>query len=256
MFDTPPAPIPPSARRRAQPSSGATTVFGRVARALRPALRHLAAALAAAALAAGSLLTPQPAAADTTYTVNVTFDNVKFTMINDGCYDVLCYATDKSLEVYGTVGAYTTAGASSAAGGLPYRIFGKWQPPSGCPYTLWDSNVGTTCPKEGTWVGTYDFTKVFLCGGSHYQTCSTGYSKNNTTIPLQVRPGEQFKVTVAMQDHDSWSANDNVCVGHVWFGPYSERELLAKKYVTDGQGQKINMGFNGDAECWVAFHLS
>src|SRR5437870_2996069 len=53
---------------------------------LRPGLRRrLAAAGASAALAFSTLLTAQPAAADTAYPVYVTFDNVKFTMVNDGC---------------------------------------------------------------------------------------------------------------------------------------------------------------------------
>jgi hypothetical protein len=221
------------------------------------AVRHRAAAAAAvAALAASSLLVAQPVAADTTYPVNVTFDSVKFTMVYDGCiyhvFDVYC-DWDHTVEVYGTVGAYTTAGASSAAGGLPYRLFGKW---GSHPCDVnWDANSGSTCTKNMTF-GTFDFTKVFLCQGSQYQTCSTGYSKFNNTIPLQVHAGEQFKVTVAMQDYDWGSANDNVCVASTWFGPYTASELLAKKFVTDAKAKPVNMGYNGDAECWVAYHLS
>ena len=59
-------------------------MFGRIARTLRPALRRLAAAGAAAALAAGSLLAPQPAAADYAFPLKVTYDNVQFTTVNDG----------------------------------------------------------------------------------------------------------------------------------------------------------------------------
>ena len=221
------------------------------------AVRHRVAATAAAlALAVSSLLVAQPVAADTTYPVNVTFDNVRFTMVNDGCiyhpFDFFC-DTDTTLEVYGTVGAYTTAGASSAAGGLAYRLFGKWGTDSCESY--WDASYGTTCAKAMT-LGLYDFTKVFLCGGSAYQTCSTNYSKSNNTVPLQVHAGEQFKVTVAMQDYDWGSANDNVCNGYIWFGPYTAAELQAKKFVTDSQGKKITSGYNGNAECFVAFHLS
>jgi len=221
---------------------------------LRPAFRRrVAAGAAAAVVATSSLLMAQPAAADTAYPVNVTFDNVKFTMTNDRCSaDLIFCPYDYTLELYGTVGAYTTAGAVSA-GGLPYRLFGKW---ASHPCEVdWAASFGTTCTKE-VGLGTWDFTKVFLCGGSYYQTCSTGYSKSNNTIHLQVHPGEQFKVTVAMQDYDALSANDNVCSGHLWFGPYTDAELQAKKFVTDSQGKVISMGFNGDAECWVHFHLS
>ena len=231
---------------------GAGAAFGAV---LGPTFRRrVAAAGAAVTLAASSLLIAQPAAAATAYPVNVTFDNVKFTMVNDGCTYLGGFdcPSDNTFELYGTVGAYTTAGAVSA-GGLPYRLFGKW---ASHPCEVdWAASFGTTCTKE-VGLGTWDFTKVFLCAGSYYQTCSTGYSKSNNTIPLQVHPGEQFKVTVAMQDYDALSANDNVCSGHLWFGPYTAAELQAKKFVTDSQGKVISMGFNGDAECWVHFHLS
>jgi hypothetical protein len=215
-------------------------------------IRRAAVAGTAVTFAAGSLLFAQPAAAATAYPVNVTFDNLKFTMENDGCsWDIVCYP-DPTLEVYGTVGAYTTAGAVSA-GGLPYREFGKWG--SDPCETTWDSSWGTTCTKDMT-VGTFDFTKVFLCKGSSYQACSTGYSKSNNTIALQVHAGEQFKVTVAMQDYDWGSANDNVCTTYQWFGPYTDAQLQAKTYITDAKNKALMMPYNGNAECWVAYHLS
>jgi len=220
------------------------------------AFRNRAGALAAAAaLATSSLLVAQPVAADTTYPVYVTFDNVTFTMVNDGCTYLGGFDCpgDHLLELYGTVGAYAASGASSATGGLPYRLFGKWG--SHPCETEWDASFGTSCTKEVS-VGTESFAKVFLCNGSYYQTCSTGYSKNNNLIGLQVHAGEQFKVTVAMQDYDALSANDNVCVTSHWFGPYTAAQLLAKTYVTDAQNTALMMPFNGNAECWVGYHLS
>jgi hypothetical protein len=218
--------------------------------------RRIAASATVAALALGSLAAAQPAAADTTYPVNVTFDNVKFTMINDGCanyWPTFCTGdADGTLELYGTVGAYTSAGAVSA-GGQPYRNFGKWGEHP-CE-SDWGAGSGTTCTKEVT-LGTWDFSQVFLCNGSSYQACSTGYRKPNNTIPLQVHPGEQFKVTVLMQDYDALSSNDTVCQDHLWFGPYTASELAAKKFVSDAQGKVLSTGYNGNAECWVSFHLS
>jgi hypothetical protein len=227
-----------------------------ITRALCGVRHRLAASAAVGALAASSIFAAQPVAADTTYPVNVTFDNVQFTMVNDGTcaswFDWTC-GDDHTFEAYGTVGAYTTAGAGSAAGGMPYRLFGKW---GSHPCEVdWGASFGITCTKE-IGLGTWDFTKVFLCQGSQYQTCSTGYTKSNNTIPLQVHPGEQFKVTVAMQDYDALSANDTICTNSLWFGPYTATELAAKKFVTDSQGKVIQMGFNGHAECWVHFHLS
>jgi len=218
--------------------------------------RRVAVAAAGAAMVGGSLLAAQPVAADTTYPVNVTFDNVRFTMLNDGCTYLGGFdcPTDYWFELYGVVGAYTTAGASSAANGLPYRLFGKWgEHPCDAD---WTASYGMTCTKYAT-VGTnYDFGKTYLCNGSYYQTCSTSYSKSNNTIPLQVRPGEQFKVTALMQDYDALSANDTTCNGNLWFGPYTAAELQAMKFVTDAQNKQISMGYNGDGECIVHFHLS
>jgi hypothetical protein len=234
---------------------GAAGVFS--ADALLTFRRRVAVGAATVALASSSLLIAQPAAADTTYPVSVTFDNVRFTMVSDACiFDIStlhCYS-DPWQEVYGTVGAYSTAGASSAVGGLPYRIFGKWN--SHPCDSNWEDTSGMTCTKRMTEGVLYAFTKVFLCGGSYYQSCSTGYSKSNNTIQLRVRPGEQFKVTVAMQDYDSGSANDNVCNAHVWFGPYTAAELQAKKFVTDSYYKPLNMGYNGEAECFVGYRLS
>ena len=223
---------------------------------LRPAVRRLAAAGAAAILAAGSLLTPQPAAAATAYPVNVTFLKAAFPQTNDG-WD------DDYLEVYGTVAAYTSAGAASA-GGLPYRNFGTWgQNPSACPEiddnaVPWSANGNFSlapCPKTVVWPGPYAFNGVFLCKGATKSACATGWSTFNNTIPLQVHAGEQIILSVAMQDYDALSANDTVCVGNLKFGPYTDAELQAKKYVYDSQLKTVLMAYNGDASCSVSFAL-
>jgi hypothetical protein len=215
--------------------------------------RRIAAAGAAAALAASSMLVAQPVAADTTYPVFVTFDNVRFAHSDDGCFTIFC-ATDPWLDIYGTVGAYTTSGVSSADGSMAYRLFGLWGTDS-CEVD-WPDNDGTTCAKEVTDAYIYDFSKVFLCNGSYYKTCSTTYAKSNNVIALHVRPGEQIKVTTLMQDYDSLSSDDVVCNGHLLFGPYTAAQLQAKKYISDARNQTIQMGFNGNAECFVAFHFS
>jgi hypothetical protein len=227
---------------------GAGAAFGAI---LGPTVRRrLAAAAAVAAVATSSLLIAQPAAADTTYPVNVTFDNVKFSMVLDG--NCLWTTTCGDLEVYGTVGAYTTAGASSA-GGSPYRLFGKWGEDPCLVY--WNADNGTSCTKR-VYAQTYNFKDVFLCSGSQYQTCSTGYSKSNNVINLQVHPGEQFKVTVWMQDYDDTSANDDACRTSHWFGPYTAEQLQAKTYITDAKNTVLMMPYNGSGECWIGYHLS
>ena len=141
------------------------------------------------------------------------------------------------------------------AGGLPYRLFGKWGTDA-CE-VLWEASNGTTCAKIVTDnLSPFDFSQVFLCDGSQYQTCATNYAKFNNTIGLQVHPGEQFKVTALMQDYDALSSDDVACSAHLWFGPYTAAELQARKFVADARNQTLQMGYNGNAECFVAFHLS
>jgi hypothetical protein len=225
-----------------------------VATLLRPAVRRgLAASGMAAALAAGSVLTPQFAAADTAYPVSVTFLRVTFTQTNDGW-------GDSYLDVYGTVAAYTSAGPVSA-GGLPYRNFGTWgQNPAGCPPTdgsvPWGTSTFTTakCLKSVN-VGAYGFATEKLCPGTSKSACTGAYNGYNNTIPLQVHPGEQIILAVAIQDYDETSANDNVCVGNIKFGPYTAAQLQAKQYVYDSQFKTIAMAYNGDAGCAVSFIL-
>jgi hypothetical protein len=221
----------------------------------RQRIRRFAVSGMAMAFAASSLVLAQPAAADTTYPVNVTFDSVKFTMVYDGCiyhpFDFYC-DDDHHIEVYGGVAAYTTAGAPSAAG-VPYRNFGKWgqEPCTG----HWTDASGSTCDKDMTF-GTYYFNNVLLCRGASVSGCSTGYAKGINTVTVQVHEGEQFKMLVNMQDYDWGSANDNVCVASTWFGPYTAAQLQAKTYINDAASHPLNMGYNGNAECWVGYHLS
>ena len=188
---------------------------------LHPAVRRLAAAGAAAILAAGSLLTPQPAAADTAYPVTVTFKHVQFARTDDGCYGWLCMYDDARLEVYGSVTAFTSAGAVSA-GGRPARNFGTWaQVGAGCSTdgVWWTSATGGPCQKQiestdshldPVFTDKFSFSDVLLCSGGAYNSCATGYSKNNNVIKLQVHAGETITVSTTMKDYD-WAAPTTWC---------------------------------------------
>jgi hypothetical protein len=105
------------------------------------------------------------------------------------------------------------------------------------------------------WPGPFAFNGVSLCKGATKSACTTGYITFNNTIPLQVHAGEQIILSVAMQDYDVLSANDNVCVGSIKFGPYTDAQLQAKQYASDSQGKLIAMAYNGDASCSVSLIL-
>jgi hypothetical protein len=230
---------------------------------LQPAFRlRLTTILGAAAITATSMLSPQSAAAATTYTVNVRFHSVSFRMVDDGVIYTgwFNYTTDTSMEVYGYLDAYTPAGAASA-GWFPYRNFGTWgSNPSGCPASgvWWNSDSGATCVKWTPWdnvqywkATTEDLGNLLLCSSINYTSCGTGYSKGNNVIKLQVHPGETIHVGVHMKDRDWGSSDDEVCTNAVNLGPYTDAQL---QYINEQHS--LYMANNGNAQCSVAYSLT
>ena len=214
----------------------------------RPTFRRgLAAAGMAAALASGSVLTPRPAAADTTYAVTFSFLNVSFSKVNDG-------SGDNDIEVYGSLSAQTGRGAVSA-NGLPFRNFATWgKNPSGCPSDgVWWDGFDAQCLKT-MYVKQfpYQFEDTWLCASSSKTTCGGTYGKNRA-IQLNVFPGEVITIAVDMGDYDALSANDTVCKGFTTIGPFSASELQSKAY--RGKWGTIHMAYNGHAECTVSGQL-
>ncbi|MBO0879537.1 MAG: hypothetical protein J2P17_04030 [Mycobacterium sp.] len=214
---------------------------------------RLAASCGAVVLATTALLSPQAAAAQTTYHVKVYFTDIRFTNIDDGGLP-----TDHTAEVYGRVSAYTSAGAASAAG-LPYRILGTWgQNPSGCSANGvgWDSGLGSPCVKSTYWDGvvghwtTKNLEYAWLCPSSTGTSCAETWSTNNSFINLDVHPGETIRVGVYMKDYDWGSSDDVVCNGSKTFGPYTDAELHALSIA-----DRIHMSDNSNAECYANFEI-
>ena len=87
----------------------------------------------------------------------------------------------------------------------------------------------------------------------------TGHRRQvgKATVQAQVHPGEPFNITALMYDYDALNSDDvAACKGNLWFGPYTDTELQAKKYVDDSLNRPIVMGYSGNGECFVNFHLS
>jgi hypothetical protein len=230
---------------------------------LRPAFRlRLTTAFGAVAIAATSMLSPQSAAAATTYTVNVRFHSVNFWNVDDGVIYTgwFNYTTDTEMEVYGYFDAYTPAGAASA-GWFPYRNFGTWgSNPSGCPASgvLWDSSTGATCVKWTPWdnvhfwnATTENLSNLLLCSSVNYTSCGTGYSKGNNVIKLQVHAGETIHVGAHMKDRDWGSSDDEVCTNAVNLGPFTDAQL---QYINESHS--LWMSDNGNAQCRVDYSLT
>jgi hypothetical protein len=239
---------------------GAGAALGAI---MQPALRlRLTTTFGAAAIAATSLLSPQSAAAATSYPVNVHFNSVSFRNIDDGVIYTgwFNYTTDTEMEVYGYFDAYTPAGAASA-GWFPYRNFGTWgSNPAGCSASgvWWDSDSGATCVKRTYWdnvhfwnATTESLGNLLMCSSITYTSCGTGYAKGNNVIKLQVNPGETIHVGVHMKDHDWGSSDDEVCTNAVNLGPFTAAQL---QYINEGHS--LFMADNGNAQCSVAYSLT
>ena len=232
---------------------GAAAVF-------RPAVwRRLAGAAAAAALlAAGSLLPPQPAAASPAAVYDhymlVRFDWVKFSQVNDGC------CPDTTLEVYGSVAAFTSGyngGADGgytqgADGGLTHRNFGSWGE-DGCD-VAW-SNFNAQCSRNITNGTYYGSALRFLCQATSEYACypwpTNPNVPTNNVIPLRIKVGETLTFKVRMKDHDSSSADDEVCTRSITLGPFTADNI---GYATTGANVlTFGNGYNGHAACQVQF---
>jgi hypothetical protein len=229
---------------------------------LRPALRRWVATFGVTAIAATTLLSPQSAAAATSYTVYVRFNSVSFRNVDDGSIYTgwFNYKTDTDMEVYGHLYAYTPAGAASA-GYFPFRNFGTWgSNPSGCPASgvWWESDSGATCVKQVSWddvhywnATTKNLGNTLLCSSVNWTSCGTAYSKWNNAIKLTVHPGETIHVGVHMKDRDWGSSDDEVCTDSVDLGPFTEAQL---KYINEAHS--LGMSDNGNASCSVSYSLS
>jgi hypothetical protein len=223
-------------------------VFG-VPAAARNILRRgtssrLAAAGAAVALAVSSLLIQQPTAnalGVTLHKMVVRYDYVQFTQVSDGC----CY--DNTLEVYGSVGAHTATGSFNE-GNLPYRNFGTWGKDP-CEVTwsyLWNASYGN-CSKK-VQVGVWAFSDLHYCASNTYSTCPYYSYPDDNYLMLTVLSGETITFDVRMKDYDSASADDNVCVGSLTVGPFTDSQLSAMWWSTPFGGT-IKMPWNGNGAC-------
>jgi hypothetical protein len=221
-------------------------------RFLQGSSARLAASVVALLFATTALLSPQAAAAATTYQVEVVFTDARFTRIDDGV------SSDHVAEVYGRLSATTSAGAASA-GGLPYRIFGTWgQNPSGCPAggVPWDSGIGCPCVKSTGWDGIVghwtieSLERAWFCASSTGTACVGTWSTNNSAFMLNVHPGETIRVGVYMKDYDWGSSDDVVCNGSKTYGPFTDAQLQ-----TLNLADHIHMLDNGNAECSVGFEI-
>jgi len=225
-------------------AQGVGAVLARIApRSLR---RRVAATTAAAALAATSLLAAQPAAASGVidHTMVVRFDYAQFTQVSDGC------CPDNTLELYGSIGARTSAGQAND-GYWTYRTFGTWAADP-CEVTwsyLWNDSYGG-CSRK-TQVGVWAFSDLHYCQASGLGPCVFPYSNHydqDNYVLLTVRSGETITFDVKLRDYDALSADDDACVGSLTVGPFTDTQLYSF-WFSNPLSATIKQAWNGSGAC-------
>jgi len=172
----------------------------------------------------------------------------------DGC------CPDHTLEVYGSVAAFTSGvfggadggGTDGRDGGLTHRNFGSWGE-DGCDVS-W-SNFNASCSRNiinGTYYGAAlhvlcKATSEYAC----YEWSSAPWVPTNNVIPLWLNAGETLTFKVRMKDHDSSSADDEVCTKSVTIGPFTKEQLGDVLY--GAHTQTFGTADNGSAACQVQF---
>jgi hypothetical protein len=217
----------------------------RCAERLRQGSRKLSIAISAGALAATSLLTPQPVGATgyLAHFMTVRYDWLQLTQVSDGC------CPDNTLELYGSLSAHTPQPPYSQ---LPFRNFGTWgQDPCEKNWgTTWTPGGGT-CSRKTT-VGTWQFSALLFCQSSTYDLCTEDPADSHpfdSTIPLTILSGETFTFDVRIRDYDALSSDDDVCVTSLTVGPFTDAQIDAFK-TTPFTGT-FGQPWNGSGACKV-----
>ncbi|HZQ37549.1 MAG TPA: hypothetical protein VFD32_16575 [Dehalococcoidia bacterium] len=207
--------------------------------------------IAALVVVGGGRIKPAAAATPPSYHIAVTFTNVYFTYLDDGC-DVLLNC-DKDAQLYGEFGAAAHGPSGFTSRGS--RVLGHWGSQSGwCPgdgVSWWDASYSNaTCFREVGWGLNYNVAQTFLCASADYRSCAGPYAKNNNTIVLTVQAGETIGLGSDLIDYDKSSGDDSVCYTNKSFGPYTADQLATLN--TSGT---LYQGFNGFGGCKVSFTL-
>ena len=199
----------------------------------------LALAVLALALVAGGLGAAQQAAASATtpYQIEVTWNRVKWSEIDDGFGNF-------DFELYGTLQATNlTSGVSQV------RMIGDTGNPGRCRSGTFDGS-GPCFKTVGTGLS-YFFSNTPLSANTTSGQPAINYAFNNHKVVLTVRPGETFRMSAQLFDYDATSGNDNACITSMSFTP------------TEAQLQGLSTQFmpapasyeDGDATCFTEFLL-
>jgi hypothetical protein len=158
------------------------------------------AVLALALVAAGGGMAKRADAAGT-YTIEVSWDYVHWSSIDDGVFD-------HTAEVYGTLGAHNNTTAQNA-----YRMMGnaghgtctaQWP-------DLYTTKLIGPCNKKVDVGPYYYFHQTPLSPFTSANQPAGNYTYQNNKVFLQVSAGQSLTFIVDLWDYDATSANDPMC---------------------------------------------
>jgi hypothetical protein len=194
--------------------------FNRIGR--MPKLVLALGVLALAVAVSGAAAATKAEAASGTYTLEISYESVRFADIDDGL-------ANNTAELYGSIGAYKNGGVHEQ------RMLGSWANPGVCSASWTGSGQCNKKVSEGI---TNFFAQTPLCAQS-FNFCTAPYATGNNKFrtTMTVDPSSSADVFVAIQftlmDYDS-GADDILCTNHPnvnpvapWTGLYFQSSQVA-----------------------------
>jgi hypothetical protein len=168
----------------------------------------------------------QESALQATYEVEVVLDQLSAANHYDGLN--LFFWPDFEAEIYGSFAAGVLGGETRVLN------LGNW-------------GVGAIA-VDG--YKTFDFQSLSLCESSTYRWCESPRGTMRNRVKLQVRPGQQIRLGVHVQDDDYDLADDEICRGQVVSPALSQADL------DSGKGFALYFSQQGsEGKCAVSAHF-
>jgi len=198
----------------------------------------LAVALVAVALLAAGGRAATHADAASTYTIEVSWDYVHWSAIDDGI-------SDHTAEVFGTLQA-----GNAALGQHQFRMMGNaGKGTCSAQWPDYSANLVGPCNKKVDVGPYYYFAKTPLSASTSANQPAGNYTLQNNKVYLQAVAGQSLTFIVNLSDYDATSANDPMC------------QLGGSVSFTDAQLQTLNANptlqpnTSSNGTCTVGLHL-
>ena len=192
-------------------------------------------ALLAVAIGAAAGGAAKHADAATTYNVEVTFDHVRWSAINDGL-------GDHTAEVYGELSADI-----SGFGGGARQLGHGGRTSSSSDWTAanaWSNKKVTEGPA-------FFFAQTPLTASRDLDPPTSSYAFNNNKIVVRVAPGARLITRARLEDYDAASADDNMCM---MTGSFTFSDLQLQTLNKDVSLKPMS-DTSTDGSCVVVVHL-